>query len=205
MASLSGQVPVHERVALQPVVTLHRRSDGSVGARDSLLLVPVHVVESATLRVRVVPGVSFPTGSFGEETGFVQLSTGSVDPWLGGDALVGGEWLAGFGVTSRLPVVAGTDGDRQGVYARANARVARRFGAGGAAWLGVSPVTALPSSSGGGDFSELAIIGGVTVPLGEAWALMPRLRVPAWQSAGTYAASVGLSVSTVFGGRDPGA
>ncbi|MFT4624546.1 MAG: hypothetical protein ACI8PZ_003205 [Myxococcota bacterium] len=199
--ALSARIPLSDRVALRPVISMNRSSKGNIAARDGLLLVPIRLVDTATTRLSVSPGLNLPIGSVGAGTQFTPLSTGSVDPWLGVDAISGSAWLVSASVAVRTPLYAGTDGVRQGPYVRTALRGARRIGQGGAAWLGVSPVVGTPSSDGRGSFAEVAAVAGGTIPLGATWALTPQTRVPLWQVTSSYAVSFGLSVSAVIGGN----
>ena len=200
LASLTGLIPVAERVGIRPILAGHRRPTGDLLARDALLLVPVRLVETPTSRVTISPGLNVPIGSIGAGTRFTPLSSGSVDPWLSVDAIAGGSWLGSASLAVRTPLYAGVDGVTQGAFVRGSVRGARRIGTGGAAWVGVSPVVGLADTAGRGGFAEVAATAGGTIPLSTTWALTPRLRVPMWQVTSDYTVSLGLALSAVLGG-----
>ena len=73
------RLPLTPRVALSLMAA--GRYAGAPQARDSLLTVPIRVLDKPSLVWTVSPGASLPTGTLGAGGDFTPLSTGSVDPW----------------------------------------------------------------------------------------------------------------------------
>jgi hypothetical protein len=157
---------------------VHRHADGSFDPRDAVAALTWTPVSRDTLLVRFLPGVNIPTGGVGNGIYTTPLSTASFDPFLTGDVVVGGTWLAGLTGVARVPLYAGWDQIRQGAFLRADLRGARRFGD-VVPWLGLSGVRQLPSDPEGAvpSATELAATAGGVANLSARWSLTAQLRV----------------------------
>jgi hypothetical protein len=180
------------RLPLTPRVGLSLMTAGRYAnepqARDSLLTVPVRVLNKPGLVWTVSPGASLPTGTLGAAGDFTPLSTGSVDPWLASAVVAGSGWLfTGMGQV-RPTLYAGRDDVTQGHYWRGDVGVARRLN---------DHVVRVGVSSAGvtDDFTELAIAAGGVINLNEQWGLAPWVRVPLTDEA--YNVAGGLSFTWV--------
>jgi hypothetical protein len=176
-----------------------RTFDGTLLVRDLQLGARWLPARSDTLVVAVEPGVSLPVGSIGADAGPLPTTSGSVDPTLAADLIVGGTALLMAGVQTRLPVVAGRDGLRQGPFARGDVRGAWRAGA-VVPWAGLSLLRQAPHADGRGDLWELAAVAGASLELSENTGLGATVRVPLVSDATRpYTLAPGLSVRQVFG------
>lgn len=199
--ALRGEVAVTER--LWPTVNggLLRTFTGDLRLRDLQVGARWLPVRGDTLVVAVEPGLSLPLGSVGADAGFLPTTSGSVDPTLKADVVVGAQWLALAGVQARAPVVDGRDGVRQGPFARADLRGAARFGD-AVPFVGASVLRQAPHADGRGAFSEVAASAGVSLTLGERTGLGASLRVPLWTDATErYALAPAISLRQVLGKR----
>lgn len=160
--------------------------------RDSSLGVRWRAVEKPTFSLSISPTLSLPTGSIGANLAYTPLSTGSVDPRLQVDFVAGGTWLVAGTLVGRVPLYNGFDGNRQGAYGYADARLARRFGAPVIPFLGASY-----AGAGAPDvFHEVSAVGGLVWAPTDTLAVSAMGRVP-YSTHYTWAA--GASVSKVFG------
>lgn len=197
---LGVEVPVHEKVSVDLLAGLQRHADGSLDARDALLSASWLAVTKPGIFFRVRPGISIPTGGLGTLR-FTSISTSSVDPWIGTDLLLGSTWVGGVSTVLRVPVYAGWDKQRQGLFGRVDLRVARRF----ETWLpmiGVSTVGQGPSSPKGASpsFGEISATAATMFHPHDRWSVTLQGRLPVWTS-GTWVPSFGLAVRTVVGKR----
>jgi len=197
---LRGEVGVTD--SLLPTINagLLRTLAGPVRVRDLQLGARFLPARSDSLVVAVEPGLSLPLGSIGADAGPLPTTSGSVDPTLKADLIAGGAWLAIAGLQARFPVVDGRDALRQGPFARADLRAARRIGV-TVPWLGLSGLRQAAHADGRGSLWELAAIAGVAVHLGDTTSLGALVRVPMWTDAtSTYVVAPGLSLRQVIGG-----
>lgn len=198
LVGLRVETPIDDAVGVAmtlPMQVSHR----GIGWRDALVTVPVRLVDAPDKVIRVHPGVSLPLGSVQEGAAFRPLSTGSVDPWIGSDVMVGGAWLGMGSVQVRAPVYTGSDGRLQGLFVRADARAARRLGA-SVLWAGVSYARVGADDKGAGSFEEVAGVAGAVVAAGDAWSVSGVTRVPLWIAGRTedYSFSAGINLQTVL-------
>lgn len=175
-------------------------ANGKVGPRDGELSVVHHLVSTPSLSLQIRPGINLPLGGVGRALSFTPLSTGSFDPTLGVDLVVGGQWMFVASVGGRVPVYAGFDDVRQGAFGQVSLRAAVRAGP-AVPWLGVSGAGNLRDDFGGGAFREIAATGGVQVAVHQRWGLSAHARVPlvGGPDGRAYAAAVGLRVNVVVG------
>ena len=180
------RLPLTPRVALSLMSA--GRYSGGAQARDSLLTVPIRVLDKPSLVWTLSPGASLPTGTLGAGGDFTPLSTGSVDPWLATAVVYGSGWLVtGLGQV-RPSVYPGRDGVTQGTYWRGDLGVARRLG---------NHVVRVGVSNAGvtDEFSEVALAAGGVLNLNPTWAIAPWVRVPLTDEL--YSVAGGLSFSWV--------
>ncbi|TNE87147.1 MAG: hypothetical protein EP330_19455 [Deltaproteobacteria bacterium] len=201
---LGGEVTVRPRVAPFAYGGVHRHASGEVDLRDSnvgLVWTPVWT-PNAMLRFR--PGLSLPTGGLTSSFLFTPLSTASIDPWLAADWMVGGTWIVGGSLVTRVPLYDGWDLRRQGAFTRADGRLSRRLGL-AVPWLGLSVVHQAKSRPAGAspDFAELAASAGSVFALHERWSVTAQLRLPLVVTAGTARQLTGgVALRWVVGNRD---
>ena len=209
MVATRGEMPLTRRLGV--ALTLPTQaSRGSFGLRDGLLSVPVRWVDRPNMNVRSHFGLNLPFGSTGKSAPFRMISTGSLDPWLSVDALYGSGWLALVSAQVRVPVVEGTDGERQGIYGRFDGRLARRV-ASSTVWVGASfvdvgesgcgPSSMCTFPEGYGAFREVAVVSGGSVPLSPRYSITVHVRVPTWvrTNGHSYFFSGGLAANVVLG------
>ena len=189
---------LRSRVAGSFTLAAQRWYDGSYAVRDGFLLATIDVVNKPTRVLRVKPGVTLPIGGVSAGLSVTPLTTGSFDPWLQVDALVGGTWIGGATLTVRAPVFEGSDAVRQGVRSRLDLKGARRLGP-GVGWFGATGVV-----QGGGQVRpdstlELNLAGGWVHELNPSWVLGIDARLPVYFSpnmgSGHYVAALGLTVT----------
>jgi len=182
--ALGVRVPLSARVAMH--LTVAGRWAGEPQARDSLLTVPLRLLDSPAVVWTLSPGASLPTGTVGVDGDFTPLSTGSVDPWLASSVVAGSAWLVTGMGQLRPSLYAGRDGVVQGTYWRGDLGVARRLG---------DHVVRIGVSSAGvtQDFSELALSAGAVISTGEQLALAPWLRLPLTDEGYTVAGGLSLT------------
>jgi hypothetical protein len=151
-----------------------------------------------TVVLSVEPGVSFPTGSIGASAGPLQTTTGSVDPTLAADLVVGSRAIVMVGGNVRAPVVQGRDQLRQGIFARGDLRGGLRAGD-FVPWLGASSLRQTPAANGTGTLSEIAAIAGLWWTPLESSGLGAQVRVPVWTNATElYPFAAGVTWRSVF-------
>ena len=155
----------------------HRWHDGDLAMRDGLLQGTWQVVDTPTRMVRVHPGLTLPLGAVSSGVAFSPTTTGSFDPWLSADALVGGTWLGGASATVRAPFAAGSDGRRQGLRLRVDVRGARRTSR-GVGWVGLSNLVQGPGEVFASTSYGLEAIAGWVFEPTETWSVTALLRVP---------------------------
>jgi hypothetical protein len=178
--------------------------DGSFAIRDGFLLAAVDVINEPDRVLRVKPGLTLPIGAVSSGLSVTPLTTGSFDPWLQVDALIGGTWLGGGTLTVRAPVSKGSDGVRQGVRGRVDLKGARRT-AKGVGWAGATSVV-----QGGGELTadtslELSLAGGWVHELNDNWVLGVDGRVPVFTrnlGAAHYVAMLGVTISRANQGQE---
>jgi hypothetical protein len=172
------EVPFTHDLGVLAFGGVHRHADGSLDPRDAVAALSWVPVSRDTLVVRLLPGVNIPTGGVGSGIYATPLSTASFDPWLTGDVVVGGTWLAALTAVARVPLYAGWDQIRQGTFLRTDLRGAHRFGD-VVPWLGVSGVRQFPSDPAGAvpDASELAGTAGGVANLSARWSITAQMRV----------------------------
>ncbi len=196
------RVPWDHKGALTVTGGAMRWADGNIDPRDLLLGVAWQPIYKPALSLRVRPAISLPTGGLGQRVASTPLSSGSIDPALGIDLTAGGAWLGSAVIDARMPLIEGSDGIKQGTFARADARLARRVGA-SVLWSGLSAAGQGKSSEFSTDgFSEAAFISGIVIPPSERLAINGSVRVPfLWGRAPQrpYAVGIGLGVSGVIG------
>lgn len=204
LVGLRVETPIDGAVGVAMTLPM-QVSERGIGWRDALVTTPIRLVDEPDTVVRVHPGLSLPLGSVQEGAAFRPLSTGSVDPWLGSDVMVGGAWLGMGSVQARTPVYVGSDERLQGLFVRADGRVARRLGA-SVVWAGVSYARVGADDRGSGSFEEVAAIAGAVVAAGDAWSVSGVTRVPLWIEGGSedYSFSAGINLQTVldFSGQE---
>lgn len=188
--ALSAEVPWSDRwsVTAQTAVLYN----GALKTRDSTLGVRARVIDTASMTLRIEPGLSLPTGSTGVGLAYTPLSTGSVDPRLSVDLVTGSTWVLATSANVRVPLYDGLDGQRQGPYGYIDVRGARRLGKPVIPYVGVSAAAATQVDA----FTEFAGLAGAIWAPNERWALGVNARVP-WNASYLWAA--GLSVSRVVG------
>jgi len=200
--SIRASTPLTKKVQVRLLTGLFADSAEGFSARDTQLEFPHLVINKPTLQLRLQPGVSLPLGSVSSGLEYTLLTTGSVDPTVGADLAVGGTWLFLAGASGRAPLYAGFDKIRQGLYGRADMRVARRV-AGGAVFLGASLAGQRARGLTAPGFVELAPIAGLAVPLDDQWGAELGARVPVWTGAADrpYYAALRVGLTRVLGKR----
>lgn len=185
MLLLGVEVPVSHHVAPVAWFGVQRRADGAFEARDGILAVQIQPVSRPDFGLRIQPGISIPTGGIGGGLTITPLSTGSVDPWLAADAVVGTDWMLGGSMVTRVPIYRGNDGVRQGPFIRGDLRFARRL-AYAVPMIGVSAVRQAPGQDmrAGPSFTELAGTLASVFHVGPKWSLTVQGRIPLWLSQG---------------------
>ena len=166
---------------------------------DASLSAPVSL-GSESVRFRVTPGVSLPSGALGADGIATMRSSGSIDPTFSADLTTGGS-LVGIGMLSaRTPLFDGRDGVRDGVFVRTDLLGGYRVGSlvplTGLSWLHQAP-----DALGARDYSELAVVAGSVAHLSERWGLDARLRIPVMGETPLVGV---LRVTTVVGGMGAG-
>lgn len=164
---------------------------GSFNSRDTVVQANFRALDKPSLSWVVSPGASFPTGSAGKGLAFTPLSSGSVDPWLSTDLVVGGTWLAALSAQGRVSLYDGLDGAKQTPYGTVTLRGARRLGR-----VDAVPSVGVAASGAVDSFSELALNAGIVWAPNERWGLSADLRYPL---VAEYDWAIGLGVRRVFG------
>jgi len=196
---LRGEIGVTESVLPTINAGLLRTLAGPVLVRDLQLGARTLPVRTADVVLAIEPGLSLPTGSIGADAGPLPTTSGSVDPTLKADLIVGAKVLGLAGVQARFPVIEGRDGLRQGPFARADLRGAVRQGI-AVPWLGTSLLRQAPHADGRGDLWEVAVTAGVSIELSDTTGVGALVRVPVWTDAtAPYSVAPGLSVRQVLG------
>jgi hypothetical protein len=181
--------------------------DGSFAVRDGFLLVSIDVIDEPDRVLRIKPGLTLPVGAVSSGLDLSPLTTGSFDPWLQVDALIGGTWIGGLTGTLRAPLSRGSDGLRQGPRLRLDLKGARRF-APGVAWTGLTSV-----AQAGGEVTdqtsfELSLAGGWVHELNGQWALGLNLRIPLVErgvpGGVPFLVAAGLTIARVNSPQEPG-
>lgn len=198
--SIGAEVPISSRVGGRALTGVFLDTSGTFSLRDVQLALPVLAVRKPTAVWRIAPGLSLPLGSVSSRYDYTLLTTGSLDPTLTSDLIVGGSWLMLLDGSVRVPLHPGFDRIRQGVYGRTGARVARRLG-GGAVAMGLSLGGQQQRGLTSPGFVELAGVASLQAPLNERWGLGIDARVPMWtgDTPSPYLAALSLSVRRVFG------
>ncbi len=174
------------------------RYHGSGGPqlRDARVGVGWRAVDQAQVSLELRPGVSLPLGSASAD-GWVPRSTASVDPVLSASFYAGDQWLMAVDTDAQVPVVAGSDGLRQGPYTSVVLRGARRL-PNAVASAGVNDTRRGPGDDGVG-YHEVAAVAGLSWTPLEGLGVAPRVRAPFWsdQAKLAYRLAVGLELTWV--------
>ena len=195
---LRGEVSLAKGVLSTVNGGVLRTLQGDVWVRDVQLGLRLLPFKKDTLLWAIEPGFSVPVGSIGADAGPLPTTSGSVDPTLNSDLVVGAKVLGLLGAQLRVPVVAGRDDLLQGPYARVDLRGALRQGR-VVPSLGLSGLRQAPHSNGTGALWELAAVAGASIELGKTTGLGVSLRVPLWTDATErYAVAPGLSLRQVI-------
>ena len=199
--NVRGELALQERLQLTLGFGGLRSSAGELRLRDTRLGARALAVRRDYLMIAVEPGVTFPTGSIGANAGPLPTTTGSVDPDLLVDAVVGSQVLGMWGAQARVPIVKGRDDLRQGAYLRSDLRLGVRLGH-IVPWLGASGLVQMPSTRGNDGLRELAAVGGAWWTVSDVVGLGLQARVPVVTDASqTYPVAVGALCRTVFRAR----
>ncbi len=193
-------VPLSDQLHLTGRGGVFRNSNGTLTARDGQLGAAWFAVSGAAFTVKVRPGISLPLGGVAAGLEFTMLSSGSVDPVLGVDLLVGGAWMVATSIEGRVTLYPGFDEIRQGPYGRLDVKVARRLGE-AVLFAGISGVGQRRYDNGVGAFAEISPVAGAVLAVSERWSLTAQARVPVWTDTTPhpYFAAGGVGVTRVVG------
>lgn len=192
------ETPLSQAVGLTGTLGLFGSTDGRFSPRDAQFTLPIRLVSEPTVSWTVQPGVSLPLGSVSSGIEYTVLTTSSVDPTLGTTLAVGSTWMGLLDLAVRVPVHKGFDRIRQGAYASADARVARRV-AGGAVLAGVAVASQRSNGLTSPGFHEVAAVAGVNLPLGDAWGSRVVARVPIAYDTQRYVFALQVGATRVVG------
>lgn len=200
--SLQARTPLSAKVHLSLSAGMFYRTDAGLQLRDAQLGLPLLVVDRPSLRLQLTPGLTLPLGSVSAGLNYTLLATGSADPTVSAGLSVGSSWLGLADLYVRMPLYAGFDRVRSGLYSRGGLRLARRLG-GGAVHLGLSAARQQRVGYSSPGFAELALTGGTTFTAGPRWSLQLDGRLPLWADPGhaPYRAALRLGATRVLGAR----
>lgn len=196
--SIRAETPLSKVFGLTGSLGLFASTDGRFSPRDAQVTAPVRLLATPTVSWTVQPGVSLPLGSVSSGIEYTVLTTSSVDPTLGTTLAAGAAWMGLIDLSVRTPVHKGFDRIRQGTYARADGRVARRI-AGGAVLAGVSVASQRANGLTSPGFYEVAVVAGTSLPLGKSWGSQILARVPVAMDTERYRFALQLGATRVVG------
>jgi len=192
--------PLSDALHLTARAGMFRAADNAITARDGQLGAAWFAVAKPAFTLKVRPGVSVPLGGVAAGMEFTMLSSGSFDPVVGVDVMVGGAWLFVTTLEGRVALYPGFDDVLQGPYGRLDLKGARRVGD-AVIFAGISGVGQQRYDNGLGAFAEVSPVAGTVISVSERWSLTAQARVPIWTDTtpGPYFVAGGLGVTTVVG------
>ncbi len=205
MGSGRFEIAINSRISASLTASGQRWTNGSYALRDGFLDASFDVINEPSRVLRVKPGLTLPLGTVTSDTSFSPMTTGSFDPWLQLEGLVGGTWIGGLNLTLRAPVYRGTDGVRQGTRLRIDAKGARRT-ARGVGWAGVTSTAQTGGEVYDSASIEVEVAGGWFFDISDRWGLGLDVRIPVYQRTAyrmEYIVAGGLSVTRVNRGMKP--
>lgn len=200
-ALVRADLSLADRWSAHAIGGVQRYATGALAPRDALVGARALLLSRDDLSISVAPRLSIPVGNVSDTFAFQPGSTGSFDPALGGDLVVGGKVLGVVEGQARWPLYAGADGVRQGPFARGDLRGAVRLGEWVAA-VGTSTVLSWPSDVGTRGFTEFAATASASWTPFDRHGFGLQLRAPVWTNGENYRLAVALGWSAVWRRRE---